>query len=242
MVLEEGFLLDDLRRVLQSVAEAAQQSGVRIVTGDTKVVPSGKGGGIFINTSGIAERVFPYPLTPQNIRSGDSVLVSGPLGAHGITILASRESLRVGEHLQSDCAFLFPLCESLFSLERDIRFLRDATRGGLAAVLNEAASDTDFGIRIDENSLPIQEDVSYVSEILGLSPVEIANEGVLVAIVSSARTDEALDLLMSHSLGKQAAVIGEVLTSNPGRVVLETAIGGHRIMDFPRGLILPRIC
>jgi hydrogenase expression/formation protein HypE len=242
MVLEEGVPLADLDRVLASASTAAREAGVRIVTGDTKVVPSGKGGGIFLNTSGVGQQVFPYGISTRNIRPGDTVLVSAPIGAHGITIMAAREGLRVGEHLSSDCAFLYPLCEALFSLGSATRFIRDATRGGLAAVLNEIVSGSELGMRVIEETVPVEEEVATVSEILGLNPLEIANEGVLVAVVSEARSEEALNLLRAQPLGNRSAAIGEVTKDDPGRVVLKTRIGGHRILDFPRGLILPRIC
>jgi len=245
LVLEEGVPIRDLERVLASVAAASAEADVRVVSGDTKVVPRGKGGGIFLNTSGVGARIFAPALTPGRIRSGDAVIVSAPVGSHGITILAARESLSVGGNLKSDCACLHPLCSLLFGLGEDLRFMRDATRGGLAAVLNEAAQGRSWILEVDEAAVPIDRDVAAVAEILGLNPLEVANEGVLVAVVADGRREEALALLRSHPLGAQASVIGRVMDApdtDRGRVILRTFVGGRRILDFPRGLVLPRIC
>jgi hydrogenase expression/formation protein HypE len=241
-VLEEGLPLSDLRRILRSIAKAAEEAQVKIVTGDTKVVPQGKGGGIFINTTGIGQRVATGVLSPSKIEAGDAVIVTGPVGSHGTTILAARESLNVSSKLFSDCAFLFPLCEKVFGLKEKLRFLRDATRGGLAAILNEIVADQSFSIWIREKSVPVEENVAATAEILGLNPLEIANEGVVIAVVAGAEAQRAVSRFREHSMGRQATIIGEVRESYPGKVILLTPIGGRRILDFPRGLILPRIC
>lgn len=242
LVIEEGFAIADLKRVLGSVRAAAGEAGVRIITGDTKVVPAGKGGGIFINTSGVGLADPSLTLSSSRIREGDQVLVSGPIGAHGLAILAARESLKIASGLASDCANLYPLCHALCALGEDLRFLRDATRGGVAAVLNELMRGTRNGLEVQEQSFPLNGAVAAAADLLGLNPLEIANEGVLVAVVSPGSADQALKILHSQPLGRQARRVGEVTPEHPGKVVLETAIGGRRILDLPRGLLLPRIC
>ena len=242
IVLEEGLPVAVLRLVLESVRRAADEAGASVVTGDTKVVPRGKGGGIYVNTAGIGRMVYPGKLGPSRICHGDKVILSAPPGAHGITILAVREKLAVGGTLSSDCANLFPLCEALFTLGGELRFIRDATRGGVAAVANEAVQGGPAGILVRERDIPTDEDVEAVARILGLNTLEVANEGVLVAVVSAGAADRALELLRRFPIGSEAAVIGEVVADHPGKVVLETPIGGRRLLDFPRGLLLPRIC
>jgi len=248
MVIEEGFPVSQLQRALASAAEAAREAGTRIITGDTKVVPRGKGGGLFLTTAGVGTRVFPHPLSPAAVRVGDAVIVSGPLGAHGITILAARESLPVGDTLRSDAASLYPLTSALFPLGQSLHFMRDATRGGVAAVLNEVAgsargaSGASWGIEVEEDEFPVNQDVRAVCDLLGLNPLEIANEGVFVAFVAAEAADKALEALRSLALGSQSRVVGKVTSRNPGEVIMTTSIGGKRVLDFPRGLLLPRIC
>ncbi|RKX77510.1 MAG: hydrogenase expression/formation protein HypE [Spirochaetes bacterium] len=242
LILEEGLSITDLQKVLSSLSNAAEEADVLVVTGDTKVVPRGKGGEIFINTSGIGEREFPHSLSPLNIVEGDSVVVTGPIGAHGISVLAARERLGVGGGVVSDCAFLYPLCRALFSLGDSLRFMRDATRGGVAAILNETIADTEKGMEVWEEAFPIDEDVASVAEILGLNILEVANEGVIVAVVSGDRAEEACHLLKEYPLGRKASVVGRVTEEYRGKVILKTRIGGRRFLDFPRGLLLPRIC
>ncbi len=242
IVVEEGFPVAQLERALASAAAAAREAQARVVTGDTKVVPQGKGGGLFLTTAGVGTRVFAHRLSPSRVQTGDAVIVSGPLGAHGITVMAARESLPVGNTLKSDAAFLYPLTSSLFPLGESLRFMRDATRGGVAAVLNEAAHGNPWGIEVDEDAFPVDQDVRAVSDLLGLNPLEIANEGVFVAIVAEQAAETALSALRSFAQGKKAARVGTVTSQNPGAVVMLTSIGGKRLMDFPRGLLLPRIC
>jgi hydrogenase expression/formation protein HypE len=241
-VIEEGFPVIDLKRLVDSITEAAGSAGVAVVTGDTKVVPEGRGGGIYINSCGIGEKVYPSTLGAPGIKAGDAVVLSGPIGAHGMAILAMRESLPVGKNLLSDCANLFPLCSDLYDLGQDLRVMRDATRGGVAAVLNELVSELSFGILVKEPAIPVDIDVKAVSGILGLNPLEVANEGVFVAVVKATRAAQVLEMLSAHPVGKYAAVIGEVTEDYSGKVYLETTIGGRRILDLPRGLLLPRIC
>ena len=242
LVLEEGFSIDELKRVLKSVKSTADPAGVKIITGDTKVVPKGKGGKIFINTTGIGRKVFQYTITTRRIRPGDAVIVTGPLGSHGIAVMASRESISIGSQIKSDTAFLYPMCRSLFDIGTDLRFLRDATRGGVAAILNEICADNNFGIDIYESQIPVLPDVQAVSDILGLNPIEIANEGVLIVIVAEKSVSAAIDTIKQHVAGRKTALIGKITETYPGKVILETKIGGKRILDYPRGLLLPRIC
>ena len=242
VVVEEGFPIPRLKQALASAAEAARDAHVRIVTGDTKVVPRGKGGGLFLTTAGVGTRIFGHPLSPSRVQPGDAVIISGPVGAHGITVLTARESLPVGNTLRSDTAFLYPLTSSLFDLGESLRFMRDATRGGVAAVLNEAAHGAPWGIDVEEDAFPIDPEVVAVSDLLGLNPFEIANEGVFVAIVAGHDAEKAAGLLRAFAIGSQARVVGRVSTRDPGAVVMTTSIGGRRLLDFPRGLLLPRIC
>jgi hydrogenase expression/formation protein HypE len=241
-VLEEGFAIASVRKILESIASSAASVGVSVVTGDTKVVPVGKGGGIYINSTGVGSKEFLGVLGPQRVEAGDRVILSGPVGAHGIAILAARENLPVGTSLKSDCTHLYPLCLSLFDLGDNLKFMRDATRGGIAAVLNEIADGLDVGIMLREADIPVDEDVAATADILGLNPLEVANEGVFVAVVSSDAAEDAMRLLARHPAGTRAAVVGSVGKDHAGKVYLETRIGGHRMVDLPRGLLLPRIC
>jgi hydrogenase expression/formation protein HypE len=242
LVIEEGFALDDLRRALLSAAAAAHEANARIVTGDTKVVPRGKGGGLFVTTAGVGRRVFPHVLSTARIREKDSVIVSAPVGAHGLTVLSAREKLPVGDTLRSDMAFLYPPVSRLFHLAEGLRFMRDATRGGVAAVLNEVAAGAAWGIDVEDAAFPVTEEVRSVSDLLGLDPLEIANEGVFVAIVDGRAEAEALQALRAHPLGRAARCVGHISGASPGKVMTTTRVGGRRIVDYPRGLLLPRIC
>jgi hydrogenase expression/formation protein HypE len=250
LIVEEGFPLDDLRRLVLSAAGAAAEARTRVVTGDTKVVPKGTGGGVYITTAAVGRRIFGHPLSPSRLREGDAVIVSGPVGAHGLAVLAARERLPVGASLRSDTALLFPLASALFPLGERLRFMRDATRGGLAAVLNEIVSagpdrQARLGIEVEEEAVPVSPEVRTVSGLLGLNPLEVANEGVLVAVVDGRAAGETLAALREcgeSGGGTGAAVVGRVTAERPGVVMMRTSIGGLRILDFPRGLLLPRIC
>ena len=195
-----------------------------------------------MTTAGLGRRVFSGVLSPSRIRQGDSVIISAPIGAHGLTVLSARESLPVAGALRSDMAFLYPLIGRLFPLGESLRFLRDATRGGIAAVLNEAVHGAPWGIQLSETEIPVTEEVRTVADLLGLNPLEIANEGVFVAVVDSRAEGEALQALHAHPLGTSARCAGHVSLGNPGNVLMTTRIGGTRRVDFPRGLLLPRIC
>jgi hydrogenase expression/formation protein HypE len=244
LVLEEGLPVEVLRRVLASVKAAAAEAGVEVVTGDTKVVGRAspdRAPGLHLNTAGVGEVVC-ETLGRSCVRPGDRLIVSGPLGAHGIAVLAARESLSAAAGIRSDCALLWPLAERLFTLGPAVRFLRDATRGGLAAVVNELCRRMGFGLALRERDAPSDPDVAVALDLLGLDALEVANEGVLVAVVAGDAADEAVASLRGHPTGARAAICGAITADGPGRVVLETRIGGRRLVDFPRGLLLPRIC
>lgn len=244
LVLEEGLPIDVLRRVLASVKSAAAEAGVEVVTGDTKVVgrcSPDVAAGLHLTTAGVGEIVL-EPLGPARVRPGDRLIVSGPLGAHGVAVLAARQQLSAAAGIGSDCAPLWPLVERLSPLGAAVRFLRDATRGGLAAAVNELCRGRPFGALLRERDLPADPDVAAVLNLLGLDALEVANEGVLAAVVAADAADAAVAALRGHPTGAAAAACGEITADGHGRVVLETRIGGRRLVDFPRGLLLPRIC
>ncbi len=242
-ILEEGFPLEDLHRIVGSMAQAAQEIGVRIVCGDTKVVPKGKGDKVYVTTTGLGETVLKPPPHPQRILPGDEILVSGPVGDHGLAILAAREGLPL-KGLKSDSAAVWPLVEALIeTLGPDLHALRDPTRGGLATTLNELAQEAQVQMVIEEEALPLRPEVKGGCEILGLDPLYLACEGRLVAIVAKGRGPEALETLKAHPLGKEARIIGKVtpLRSRP-LVILHTLLGGERVLPVLTGEPLPRIC
>ena len=242
-VLEEGLQLDVLDRVVRAMADAARASGVQIVAGDTKVVERGKADGIFISTTGIGIRPADFAPGPARAQVDDAVIVSGPIGSHGIAIMAAREGLAFEAEVSSDTAALTPLVEALRKTIGDaVRTLRDPTRGGLASALNEIAAAARVGIVLDEQALPIPAPVAAACEMLGFDPLYVANEGVLVAFVPEPLCDEALRALRGQPLGRAAARIGRVTAQHPGLVVLETGIGGTRVVDMLPGDQLPRIC
>jgi hydrogenase expression/formation protein HypE len=242
-ILEEGLPFELLDRVLESMAQAARAAGVIVVAGDTKVVERGKADGLFINTTGIG-RVLPgFRPGPQRAEPGDSVLVSGPLGRHGITILAARGELDLWVDLESDTASLHGLVAALREgAASAIHVLRDPTRGGLASTLNEVAAASGVGIELDETALPIPGPVQGACELLGLDPLYVANEGLLVAVVRGQQAGRVLEILREHPLGQGAAVIGRVTGDHPGMVVMWTPLGGTRVVDLLPGDQLPRIC
>jgi hydrogenase expression/formation protein HypE len=242
MIIEEGFPVADLGRIADSIAAAAREAGVRIVTGDTKVVESGQADGIFINTSGIGIVPEGVDLRSDAARPGDKVLLSGRIGDHGLAILSLREGIDFGSDLESDTAPLSLLTVPLLGRFPGIRAMRDATRGGLAAVLNEIAADSGVCVRVDEDRIPVGEAVRSGCELMGYDPMQIANEGKLVAVVPADIAGDVLDAMRSHDLGREAAVIGEVAEAPAGIVVMSTRFGGERVIDLPYGDILPRIC
>lgn len=241
-ILEEGLAMDNLGRIATSMARAARQAGVQIVTGDTKVVEKGHGDGLFINTSGIGVVPAGVHIAADQARPGDVVIVSGTVGDHGMAIMSVREGLAFESELASDSAPLHTLVAAMLEATHAIHCLRDATRGGVAAVLNELAAQSRAGIELDESAIPVRPAVQAACEMLGMDPLYVANEGKLVAIVPAERVDAVLDAMHRHPYGHEAAVIGRVVDEHPGMVVVRTAIGGRRVVDMPLGEILPRIC
>jgi hydrogenase expression/formation protein HypE len=241
-ILEEGLPLTDLERVVESARRAAERAGVRIVTGDTKVVGKGSGDKIFINTSGIGVIPAGVELSSSRIRAGDAILLSGTIGDHGIAILSRREGLEFEGELLSDTAPLHELAAAALRACPKIHAMRDPTRGGLAATLVEFASRRHLGIEVDETSIPMRDTVRGACEILGLDPLLVANEGKLVAFVPQEHSERVLAALRSHPLGRDAARIGSVTEKHPGFVIMKTPVGGERVLDLPFGEALPRIC
>lgn len=244
-IIEEGFAMGDLRRVLSSMAGAARRAGVRIVTGDTKVVERGKGDGVFINTCGIGAVAEGVDLGPERIRAGDKVVISGSIGNHGVAVISERNGLAFDPPVLSDTAPLNGLVETMFSRTREIRVMRDPTRGGVATTLKEFSTVADCCIAIHEDAIPLSGGVRGACELLGLDPLYVANEGILIAVVSASDADGLVGEMKAHPLGRESAVIGEVTTDDPrtrGMVLLRTAIGGTRVIDMLSGEQLPRIC
>ncbi|MHB1023563.1 MAG: hydrogenase expression/formation protein HypE [Acidobacteriaceae bacterium] len=246
-ILEEGLSAEDLRRVVESMGAAAQDAGVQLVTGDTKVVNRGKGDQIFITTTGIGVIERRVNISANRARPGDKILVSGYIGDHGMAIMSQRENLEFEGSIESDCASLHGLvaamldaCEGLD--EHPIHCMRDPTRGGLATTLNEIASQSRVGMFLREPLIPVRESVKGACEILGLDPLYVANEGKLVAVIASEAADAVLQRMCNHPLGRHAAIVGEVVSEHPGMVRMETGVGGTRILDVMFGEQLPRIC
>lgn len=241
-ILEEGFPLSALERLIKSMAEAARNAGVPIVTGDTKVVERGKGDGIFITTTGVGFRPHHRRVSGRNAQPGDVIFVSGTLGDHGMAIMAERESLGFEAPIESDTAALHGLIETLFACGAELHVLRDPTRGGLGTTLNEIAQQSRVGIRLDEAALPIRPAVAAACEFLGLDPLYVANEGKLIVICPSKDAAQVLSTLQQHPLGKEAAQVGKVIEDPQHFVQMTTRFGGRRIVDWLSGEQLPRIC
>lgn len=241
-ILEEGFPLKDLERIVRSMAEAASRIPVPIVTGDTKVVEKGKGDGLFINTTGIGIRYRTPDLSADRVRPGDSILLSGTIGDHGTAILATRENLSISSKLASDTAPLHDLAARMLDAVPEIRCMRDPTRGGLATLLNEIARQSGTGAHVREEAIPVQVEVRAVCEILGLDPLYVANEGKLVAYCPPERADALLEAMRSHPQGREAAIIGEATEDPRSFVQMTTLLGGRRNVDWLIGDPLPRIC
>jgi hydrogenase expression/formation protein HypE len=245
-ILEEGLPLDVLGRVAASAAGACRQAGARLVAGDTKVVNKGHGDGLYINTSGLGLVPPGVNVAPHQARPGDAVIVSGSIGDHGVAIMSVREGLEFETRIESDSAPLNGLVGAMLASApggpAPIHCLRDATRGGLAAVLNELAEASQAGIEFDERRVPLRPAVQAACEMLGLDPLYVANEGKLVAVVAEPAAEAVLAAMHAHPLGREAALIGRVTAEHPGRVVARTGIGGARIVDIPAGELLPRIC
>ena len=241
-ILEEGLEMETLGRISASMANACKQAGVQIAAGDTKVVDKGHGDGVYINTTGIGIIPEGVNISPQNAKPGDAIIVSGTLGDHGIAIMSVREGLGFESKIKSDTAPLNGMVAEMLEDTKEIHCLRDATRGGLSAVLNELAVASNVGIEFEEEKVPVNPAVNAACEMLGLDPLYIANEGKLVAFVPEAQAERALTVMRNNRFGKDAAIIGHVTEEHPGRVVAKTAIGSSRVVDLPAGELLPRIC
>ena len=241
-IVEEGFATADLRRIAASMGNAARTAGVMVAAGDTKVVERGKADGLYVNTAGVGLVGHDVELSPERVRPGDRVLVSGTLGDHGMAVMIARGDLALEVELASDTAPLGDLALALLGAVPGIRWMRDPTRGGLATVLNELVLAVDMAVVLDETALPVRAEVVGACEILGIDPLYVANEGKLVAVVDADSADAALATLRAHPLGRDAALVGEVRAEPPGLVLLETAFGGSRVVDTLVGDPLPRIC
>ncbi|WP_432409227.1 hydrogenase expression/formation protein HypE [Wukongibacter sp. M2B1] len=242
-IIEEGLKIGDLEKIVKSMAQTAKQANVKIITGDTKVVEKGKADKIFINTTGIGliedEGLI---LSTNNINEGDKVIVSGTLGDHGMSIVNLREDFGFIAGIKSDCSLLDILAKDILNTSKNIKIMRDPTRGGLATALNEIAELSKMSIVISEKEIPIQDEVMSMCELLGFDPLYAANEGKLVAIVSSHDAEKVLMAMRKNPLGRDSKIIGEVINDNRSRVYLRTEIGGTRILNMPEGELLPRIC
>ncbi len=241
-ILEEGLKLDLLERIVTSTAETAIIAGVQIVTGDTKVVPRGECDGVFINTSGIGVIPLGKGLSDSPIASGDAILISGTVGDHGIAVLNAREGLQFQTNVDSDCVPLNDLIFSVLSVSSAVKWMRDPTRGGVAAVLSEMVESKPYGAIIYEADIPVRDDVSAVCELLGFDPLHLANEGKVVMVVEADEVNHVLQLLRNHPLGRAAAIIGYITGEGAGHVHVQTAVGGVRRLQRPSGELLPRIC
>jgi hydrogenase expression/formation protein HypE len=241
-ILEEGVEIAQVGAIVQRLADAAARAGVQVVTRDTKVVESGHGDGVYLNTSGIGVIPAGVDIRPDRARPGDRVIVSGDLGVHGVAIMSVREGLEFGTEIRSDCQPLNGLVEAMLAVTRDLHVLRDPTRGGLATSLNEIASASGVGISLDERSLPIPDMVADACSLLGLDPLQVANEGKLVAFVDPEHAEEVLAAMRAHPAGAGAVLIGECVADHPGMVSARTGFGAERVVDLPVGEQLPRIC
>ncbi|MGD9620411.1 MAG: hydrogenase expression/formation protein HypE [Mycolicibacterium sp.] len=241
-ILEEGTPLAELARVAQAVGTAAVAAGVQLVTGDTKVVDSGHGDGVYINTAGIGLVDRRADIRPQRASAGDAVIISGHIGVHGVAVMSCREGLEFGTTIASDSAPLNGLVAAMIDTGADIHALRDPTRGGVGATLNEIAKAAGIGIALDERALPIPAEVRDACGLLGLDPLYVANEGKLIAFVAPEDADRVLSAMRDHPHGGHAAVVGSCVAEHPGLVVARTGLGGTRVVDMPIGEQLPRIC
>jgi hydrogenase expression/formation protein HypE len=242
LIIEEGFPRDDLERILKSVRRAADKAGVIVVTGDTKVVPQGAADGIFINTSGIGIVPEAMQIASTAARPGDHVILSGTMADHGMTILTQREGLTFEHSIRSDSAALNHMVARIVAASSDVHVLRDPTRGGVGTTLNEIAQSSQVGIVIHEDRLPVRPAVAAVCELLGFDPLYVANEGKLLAFVPADESDAVLAAIRQDPCGQDACIIGAVTADHPGQVVMETRVGGRRIVDMLTGEQLPRIC
>lgn len=243
-IIEEGFEIDQLALIVSSMADEAEAAGVRIVTGDTKVVEKGKCDRIFINTAGVGvlSEEMMHISSGSSVRVGDRLIINGPPGDHAVTILASRRNLSFDIPMASDCASLNHLIRKVVERPAAVHFMRDLTRGGLAAVLNELAGMTRFGITVDESSVPVEEAVRGLCEILGFDPLTLASEGRVLIVAAAEEAEAILDRMLKDPLGRGAAIIGVITAGREGRVILNSTTGGSRFLEMPSGQLLPRIC
>ena len=243
-IIEEGFAISQLETIVKTMAEEADKAGVKIVTGDTKVVNRGKCDKVFINTTGMGFiHTSRHHISFGNtIKPGDKIIINGSIGDHGIAILAARESLSLRSDIKSDCASLNNLLQPILETPQAIKFMRDATRGGLATVLCELAEDKNVGVNISEGQIPVKEIVNGACEVFGFDPLYLANEGKVLMVVDGTSANQILSKIKKHPLGENASIIGEIVSDHPQKVLLETEIGGRRILDMLSGEMLPRIC
>jgi hydrogenase expression/formation protein HypE len=241
-ILEEGTALADLGRVAEAIGRAAQAAGVKLVTGDTKVVDSGSGDGVFVNTAGLGVVADGVDIRPERASVGDVVIISGQIGVHGVAVMSCREGLEFGTEVRSDSAPLNGLVAAMIASGADLHVLRDPTRGGVAASLNEIAKASKVGVTLVERDLPIPQAVRDACGLLGLDPLYVANEGKLLAMVAPDDCDRVLQAMRGHEYGRDARVIGTCVEDHPGMVVAQTGLGGTRVVDLPLGEQLPRIC
>jgi hydrogenase expression/formation protein HypE len=242
LIIEEGLPLSDLENVLASIRSIAEETGVIIVTGDTKVVNHGSADKLFINTAGIGIVPDGVNISSSNARARDKIIISGPVGDHGIAVMAKRENLRLKVSVESDCAPLNSLVTMMMEHAQSLHSMRDPTRGGLATTLNEIAAQSQVGMQIYEEYIPVREAVRSACEMLGLDPLYVANEGKLVAVVASEDAEAILESMKRCPFGKESVIIGEVISDHPGRVIMKTRLGASRIIDMLSGELLPRIC
>lgn len=246
-ILEEGLLAEELQRVVESMRDAALEAGVQLVTGDTKVVNRGKGDKVFITTTGVGIIEGPVEISASRARAGDTIIVSGYVGDHGMAIMSQRENLEFEGAIESDCAALNSLVSTMLNVSDPndkcpIHVMRDPTRGGVATTLNEIAARSNVGMMLEETAIPIRETVQGACELLGLDPLYVANEGKLIAVVAPTAADSVLQRMRQHPLGKDASIIGEVVPEHAGMVRMKTSVGGTRVLDLMFGEQLPRIC
>jgi len=242
MIIEEGLPVDDLRRIVDSIAASAREAGVSIVTGDTKVVHHGKADGLFITTAGVGRVRDGVEISSAAAQPGDKILLNGSIGDHGVAVVSQREGLTFGGDVRTDCAPLGGLVAAMLDVAPDIRCLRDPTRGGVATTLNEVADRSGVGIRLNEDAILITPVVAGACELLGFDPLYVANEGKVLAVVPPDAADAVLAAMRTQVYGRDATIIGEVVADDPGRVVLQTRLGTTRIVEMLTGDLLPRIC
>ncbi|MDP8217180.1 MAG: hydrogenase expression/formation protein HypE [Candidatus Theseobacter exili] len=242
LILEEGLLISDLRKVLCSMSKVLKETGVKIVTGDTKVVERGRGSGIYINTSGLGVRKQGVNAAVSNAKLGDAVILTGSIGEHGMAVMGQREGLNFKSSIESDVAPLCDLIRILLETVPEVHCLRDPTRGGVSAALNDIASSSGTGIEIQQKRVPLKDNVIGACNLLGLDPMQVANEGKAIVVCAESSSESAINCLRNNELGKDACIIGRVVSGHAGTVLVETGIGGIRILDIPSGESLPRIC